>query len=60
MNLALKMSVEEIIQEIDQDNDGRIDYNEFATMMHKGNAAFGKKGQRNNYSFGLREALRLG
>ncbi|XP_009418968.2 calcium-dependent protein kinase 17 [Musa acuminata AAA Group] len=52
--------IEEIIQEIDQDNDGRIDYNEFATMMHKGNAAFGKKGQRNNYSFGLREALRLG
>ncbi|URE41127.1 hypothetical protein MUK42_03128 [Musa troglodytarum] len=52
--------IEEIIQEIDQDNDGRIDYNEFVTMMHKGNAAFGKKGQRNNYSFGLREALRLG
>ncbi|WOK91738.1 calcium-dependent protein kinase 17 [Canna indica] len=51
--------IEEIIQEIDQDNDGRIDYNEFATMMQKGNAIVAKKGQRKNYSFGLREALRL-
>ncbi|XP_074585527.1 calcium-dependent protein kinase 17-like [Curcuma longa] len=51
--------IEEIIQEIDQDNDGRIDYNEFVTMMQKGNSVFGKNGPRKNYSFGLREALRL-
>ncbi|XP_026666112.1 LOW QUALITY PROTEIN: calcium-dependent protein kinase 17-like [Phoenix dactylifera] len=52
--------LEEMIREIDQDNDGRIDYNEFVEMMHKGNAGFGKKGQQNNLSFGLREALKLG
>ncbi|XP_010908659.1 calcium-dependent protein kinase 17 isoform X1 [Elaeis guineensis] len=52
--------LEEIIREIDQDNDGRIDYNEFVEMMHKGNAGFGKKGLQNNLSFGLREALKLG
>ncbi|XP_073005880.1 calcium-dependent protein kinase 17-like [Typha latifolia] len=52
--------LEEIIREIDQDNDGRIDYNEFVAMMHKGNAVLGKKGHQSNYSFGLREALKLG
>nr|CAD1828104.1 unnamed protein product [Ananas comosus var. bracteatus] len=40
--------------------DGRIDYNEFAAMMQKGNAVLGKKGLQSNYSFGLREALKLG
>ncbi|XP_051152566.1 calcium-dependent protein kinase 26-like isoform X2 [Andrographis paniculata] len=29
--------VEEMIQEADQNNDGQIDYNEFATLMLKGN-----------------------
>ncbi|XP_031373563.1 calcium-dependent protein kinase 1-like [Punica granatum] len=29
--------LEEMIREVDQDNDGRIDYNEFVTMMQKGN-----------------------
>ncbi|EPS73126.1 calcium-dependent protein kinase 2 [Genlisea aurea] len=28
--------LEEVIREVDQDNDGRIDYNEFVTMMQKG------------------------
>lgn len=51
--------LEEVIREIDQDNDGRIDYNEFVAMMHKGNTVFGKKGQ-SNFSFGLREALKIG
>ncbi|KAH0723455.1 hypothetical protein KY285_006557 [Solanum tuberosum] len=32
--------LEEIIQEVDQDNDGRIDYSEFVAMMQKGNANF--------------------
>ncbi|KAH0457327.1 hypothetical protein IEQ34_012642 [Dendrobium chrysotoxum] len=52
--------LEEIIHEVDQDNDGRIDYNEFVEMMQKGNAGFGKKGLQNNFSIGLREALKLG
>ncbi|KAJ4788493.1 Calcium-dependent protein kinase family protein [Rhynchospora pubera] len=51
--------LEETIREIDQDNDGRIDYSEFVSMMQKGNTAIGhKKGK--TYSFGLREALKLG
>jgi len=29
-------------------------------MMHKGNAGLGKKGHHNNFSFGLREALKIG
>ncbi|WVZ61974.1 hypothetical protein U9M48_011778 [Paspalum notatum var. saurae] len=36
--------LEDIIRDIDQDNDGRIDYNEFVTMMQKGNNPLGKKG----------------
>ncbi|RCV09554.1 hypothetical protein SETIT_2G039100v2 [Setaria italica] len=51
--------LEDIIRDIDQDNDGRIDYNEFVTMMQKGNNPLGKKG-RAHMSFGLREALKLG
>ncbi|KAK8967580.1 Calcium-dependent protein kinase 1 [Platanthera guangdongensis] len=54
------LRLEEVIQEVDKDNDGRIDYNEFVEMMHKGNAGFGKKGLQNNLSIGLREALKLG
>uniref|UniRef100_A0A0E0LHF0 non-specific serine/threonine protein kinase n=1 Tax=Oryza punctata TaxID=4537 RepID=A0A0E0LHF0_ORYPU len=50
--------LEDIIKDIDQDNDGRIDYNEFVTMMQKGNKPLGKKGQ-GQLSFGLREALKL-
>ncbi|CAN4113925.1 unnamed protein product [Withania somnifera] len=34
--------LEEMIQEADQDRDGRIDYNEFVAMMHKGNAIWVK------------------
>ncbi|CAD6226687.1 unnamed protein product [Miscanthus lutarioriparius] len=51
--------LEDIIRDIDQDNDGRIDYNEFVTMMQKGNNPLGKKGHC-QMSFGLREALKLG
>ncbi|TMW87111.1 hypothetical protein EJD97_020407 [Solanum chilense] len=49
--------LEEIIQEADQDNDGRIDYNEFVAMMHKGNADLGKKRLPNNFNIGYREAM---
>ncbi|XP_023539042.1 calcium-dependent protein kinase 26-like [Cucurbita pepo subsp. pepo] len=50
--------LEEMIGEVDQDNDGRIDYNEFVAMMQKGNGDLGKKGQQStNFSIGFREAL---
>ncbi|KAG9139658.1 hypothetical protein Leryth_020106 [Lithospermum erythrorhizon] len=54
-------SLEEMIRDVDQDNDGRIDYNEFVTMMHKGNPAFGggKKGLENSFSVAFRDALKL-
>ncbi|XP_057476316.1 calcium-dependent protein kinase 1-like [Actinidia eriantha] len=52
--------LEEMIREVDQDNDGLIDYNEFVAMMQKGNAGFGgKKGLENSFSIGFREALKL-
>jgi calcium-dependent protein kinase len=43
-------SIEELIREVDQDNDGRIDYNEFVTMMRKGNGAIGRTTLRNSLS----------
>ncbi|PKI35281.1 hypothetical protein CRG98_044295 [Punica granatum] len=54
---------EEMIQEIDQDNDGRIDYDEFVAMMQKGNntADFGamsiQKIRTRSFSIGYREAI---
>ncbi|XP_027367815.1 calcium-dependent protein kinase 10-like isoform X2 [Abrus precatorius] len=51
--------LEEMIREADQDNDGRIDYNEFVAMMQRGNADLGKRGRKGSTSFriGFREAL---
>ncbi|WVZ07060.1 hypothetical protein V8G54_020406 [Vigna mungo] len=50
---------EEMIQEADQNKDGRIDYDEFVAMMMKGNADLGinriKGGT--DFSIGFREAL---
>ncbi|KAG6489336.1 calcium-dependent protein kinase 10-like [Zingiber officinale] len=46
--------LEEMIKEVDQDNDGRIDYNEFVAMMQKGNAGLGKKGLQNTFNIGFR------
>ncbi|PHT31643.1 Calcium-dependent protein kinase 1 [Capsicum baccatum] len=53
--------MEEMIREADQDNDGRIDYNEFVAMMQKGNPVVGggKKGLEHSFSIGFREALKL-
>jgi calcium-dependent protein kinase len=51
------MCVEDLIREVDQDNDGRIDYNEFVTMMRKGNGGVGRSSLRNNLSWGLSDAL---
>ncbi|KAL7184983.1 hypothetical protein ACSBR2_027011 [Camellia fascicularis] len=53
------VTLEDMIREVDQDNDGRIDYNEFVAMMHTGNASGGgggKKGLENNFSIGFRGA----
>ncbi|KAF3638393.1 hypothetical protein FXO38_09458 [Capsicum annuum] len=36
--------IEELMREVDQDNDGRIDYNEFVAMMQDN--GFGKNGTR--------------
>ncbi|XVE96246.1 hypothetical protein REPUB_Repub02eG0204900 [Reevesia pubescens] len=44
--------MDEMMKEVDQDNDGRIDYNEFVAMMQKGNPEFGK-----GFNIGFREAL---
>ncbi|XP_073034206.1 calcium-dependent protein kinase 26-like [Primulina eburnea] len=49
--------LEEMIQEADQNNDGQIDYNEFVSMMHKGNSGFDKKRFPSSFNIGLREAL---
>ncbi|KAA3481516.1 calcium-dependent protein kinase 1-like [Gossypium australe] len=52
--------LEEMIREVDQDNDGRIDYNEFVAMMQGGNVAgAGKKGLQNSFSIKFREALKF-
>ncbi|RDX73743.1 Calcium-dependent protein kinase 2, partial [Mucuna pruriens] len=51
--------MEEMLREADQNNDGRIDYNEFVAMMQKGTADGGKRGRKGSTSFriGHREAL---
>ncbi|KAL3646958.1 Calcium-dependent protein kinase 25 [Castilleja foliolosa] len=49
--------LEEMIREADQNNDGRIDYNEFVAMMQKENSDFGKKRYQNNFSIRFREAM---
>ncbi|KAI5575570.1 hypothetical protein BDE02_10G219900 [Populus trichocarpa] len=52
--------LEEMIREVDQDNDGRIDYNEFVAMMQKGNVASpARKGLEHSFSINFREALKL-
>ncbi|WOK99484.1 hypothetical protein Cni_G08196 [Canna indica] len=54
------MKLEDVMKEVDQDNDGRIDYNEFVAMMHKGDTGIGKKGMQGTFSIGFREALKIG
>ncbi|XP_076946371.1 calcium-dependent protein kinase 26-like [Bidens hawaiensis] len=48
--------VEDIIKEVDQDNDGRIDYGEFVAMMTKGNAGVGRRTMRNSVNISMRDA----
>ncbi|KAJ6744817.1 SERINE/THREONINE-PROTEIN KINASE [Salix purpurea] len=50
--------LDETIKEIDQDNDGRIDYGEFAAMMRKGDGGVGRtRSMRSNLNFNLADAL---
>ncbi|PSS30846.1 Calcium-dependent protein kinase [Actinidia chinensis var. chinensis] len=50
-----EVHLDEMIKEIDQDNDGQIDYGEFAAMMRKGNGGVGRRTMRGNFNVG--EAL---
>lgn len=47
--------LEDIIKEVDQDNDGRIDYGEFVAMMQKGNAGIGRRTMRNSLNMSMRD-----
>ncbi|KAK9072727.1 hypothetical protein SSX86_009162 [Deinandra increscens subsp. villosa] len=47
--------LEEVIKEADQNNDGRIDYNEFVAMMHDGHEMLTKKQLKDDFSVTLRE-----
>eukprot|EP00268_Persea_americana_P006895 TRINITY_DN1249_c0_g1_i10.p1 TRINITY_DN1249_c0_g1~~TRINITY_DN1249_c0_g1_i10.p1 ORF type:complete len:532 (+),score=109.88 TRINITY_DN1249_c0_g1_i10:104-1597(+) len=56
-----EVHLDEMIKEIDQNNDGQIDYSEFAAMMRKGNAGgVGRRTMRNSLNLHLGEALKLG
>ncbi|GAV81807.1 Pkinase domain-containing protein/EF_hand_5 domain-containing protein [Cephalotus follicularis] len=48
--------LDDIIKEVDQDNDGRIDYSEFVAMMQKGNAGIGRRTMRNSLNMSMRDA----
>ncbi|PWA98668.1 EF-hand domain pair, Serine/threonine-protein kinase Mps1 [Artemisia annua] len=49
--------VEEIIKEVDLNNDGLIDYNEFVAMMQKGSAVVGRRQLKNTFTIGRKESL---
>ncbi|KAJ7969696.1 putative Calcium-dependent protein kinase [Quillaja saponaria] len=50
--------LDEMIKEIDQDNDGRIDYSEFAAMMKKGDEGVGRsRTMRRNLNFNIADAF---
>ncbi|KAJ9559118.1 hypothetical protein OSB04_013732 [Centaurea solstitialis] len=51
--------MEEIIKEADQNNDGRIDYNEFVAMMQKESASTRKTQPRKNLDGGLGKAFSI-
>ncbi|KAJ9176994.1 hypothetical protein P3X46_012251 [Hevea brasiliensis] len=47
-----ELHLDEMIKEIDQDNDGQIDYGEFAAMMRKGNGGIGRRTMRSTINLG--------
>lgn len=48
--------LEDIIREVDQNNDGTIDYGEFVAMMRKGNGGIGRRTMRNSLNMSMRDA----
>ncbi|XP_073012165.1 calcium-dependent protein kinase 26-like [Typha latifolia] len=48
--------IDDIIKEVDQDNDGRIDYGEFVAMMQKGNLGLGRLTMRNGLNISMPDA----
>ncbi|XP_062219933.1 calcium-dependent protein kinase 5-like [Phragmites australis] len=48
--------LDDVINEADQDNDGRIDYGEFVAMMTKGNMGVGRRTMRNSLNISMRDA----
>ncbi|XP_074275562.1 calcium-dependent protein kinase 5-like [Silene latifolia] len=48
--------LEDIIKEVDQNNDGTIDYGEFVQMMMKGNGGIGRRTMRNSINMSMRDA----
>ncbi|KAF3445397.1 hypothetical protein FNV43_RR10573 [Rhamnella rubrinervis] len=52
------VQLDDMISDIDQDNDGRIDYGEFAAMMRKGDGDVGRsRTMRGNLKFNLADAF---
>ncbi|XP_052487359.1 calcium-dependent protein kinase 4 isoform X3 [Gossypium raimondii] len=50
--------LDEMIKEIDQDNDGRIDYGEFAAMMRTGDGGMGRsRSLRSSLTFSIADAF---
>ncbi|GMJ03431.1 ARABIDOPSIS THALIANA CALCIUM-DEPENDENT PROTEIN KINASE 6 [Hibiscus trionum] len=47
--------LEDIIREVDQDNDGRIDYGEFVDMMTKGNGWIGRRTMRSSMNVSMKD-----
>ncbi|XP_065873321.1 calcium-dependent protein kinase SK5 isoform X2 [Euphorbia lathyris] len=47
-----ELHLDDMIKEIDQDDDGQIDYAEFAAMMRKGNGGIGRRTMRNTINLG--------
>ncbi|GMJ02173.1 calcium-dependent protein kinase 2 [Hibiscus trionum] len=52
--------LEDMIREIDQDNDGRIDYGEFAAMMRKGEGMGNSLGMRSSLNKNIADAFGMG
>ncbi|KAK8967447.1 hypothetical protein KSP40_PGU011581 [Platanthera guangdongensis] len=50
--------LDDMIREIDQNNDGQIDYGEFAAMMRKGNGAVGRRTMTGCLSLNVGDAFR--
>ncbi|KAL8162434.1 hypothetical protein V2J09_013923 [Rumex salicifolius] len=55
-----EVHLEDIVREVDEDNDGRIDYGEFAAMMRKGNLGTGGRTLRTSLQFNLADVLGVG